>query len=149
MCIRDSQQEEELPEHVKDYINILAAKSERLKTMVQDIFDVSKATSGNIELNPEELDYGKLIRQTLADMAEKIEESGLAFREAIPEEPVFILADGHRMYRVFQNLIDITDSCRRVLPHSFQSQHFRICFRENTIHAFGGSMKTSSTLSSS
>ena len=41
-------------------------------------------------------------------MAEKIEESGLAFREAIPEEPVFILADGHRMYRVFQNLIDNT-----------------------------------------
>lgn len=99
-------QEDGLPNHVKDYIQVLTEKSDRLKTMVQDIFDISKATSGNMELKMEELDLGKLIRQTLADMNEKIEASGLAFKVSIPESTVMIYADGQRIYRVFQNLLD-------------------------------------------
>jgi len=98
-------QEDGLPEHVKDYIQVLAEKSDRLKNMVQDIFEVSKATSGNIELNLENLDLGKLIRQTLADMNEAVEASGLTFKVDIPDSPVMILADGKLLYRVFQNLI--------------------------------------------
>ena len=99
-------QEKELPEHVKDYVQILSEKSDRLKNMVQDIFDISKATSGNIELKQEELDLGKLIRQTMADMNEEIDGSGLAFKVDIPEKPVMIYADGQRIYRVFQNLLN-------------------------------------------
>jgi len=98
-------QEESLPDHVKDYIEILAQKSDRLKNMVQDIFQVSKATSGNIEMNPEILDYGKLILQTLADMNEQVEASGLILKIDIPDTPVMIRADGKLLYRVFQNLI--------------------------------------------
>ena len=60
-------QEEELPEHVKDYIRILESKSQRLKTMVQDVFEVSKAASGQLPVTLETLDLGKLLRQTLAD----------------------------------------------------------------------------------
>jgi len=84
---------------------VLAEKSDRLKNMVQDIFEVSKATSGNIELNLENLDLGKLIRQTLADMNEAVEASGLTFKVDIPDSPVMIQADGKLLYRVFQNLI--------------------------------------------
>nr|WP_319488334.1 HAMP domain-containing sensor histidine kinase [uncultured Caproiciproducens sp.] len=98
-------QEENLPDHIKDYIEILAQKSDRLKNMVQDIFQVSKATSGNIELNMEVLDYGKLILQTMADMNEQVEASGLVFKVNIPDTPVIIRADGKLLYRVFQNLI--------------------------------------------
>ena len=98
-------QEDGLPDYVKDYINVLALKSERLKNMVQDIFDVSKAASGNIDLNLAVLDLGKLIEQTLADMNEEISSSKLVFKTEIPEKPVYINADGRRMYRVFQNLI--------------------------------------------
>ncbi|MBW7573531.1 sensor histidine kinase [Caproiciproducens faecalis] len=98
-------QEENLPDHIKDYIEILAQKSDRLKNMVQDIFQVSKATSGNIELNMEVLDYGKLILQTMADMNEQVEASGLIFKVNIPDSPVMIRADGKLLYRVFQNLI--------------------------------------------
>ena len=101
-------QEEDLPDYVKDYINVLAIKSERLKNMVQDIFDVSKAASGNIDLNLTVLDLGKLIEQTLADMNEEISSSKLSFKTEIPEIPVYINADGRRMYRVFQNLIKNT-----------------------------------------
>ena len=99
------QQEEELTEHVRDYIRILGEKSERLKNMVQDVFEVSKAASGQLPVHLEELDFGKLLRQTLADMNVQIEKSGLFFRVAVPDEPVLIRADGQRLYRVFQNLI--------------------------------------------
>ncbi len=97
-------EEEGLPEHVQDYVKILDEKSQRLKNMVQDVFSVSKAASGELPMNMEKLDFGKLLRQTLADMDEEIRNSSVSFRTEIPETPVMILADGQRMYRVFQNL---------------------------------------------
>lgn len=98
-------QEENLPDHVREFIRILGEKSERLKTIVQDVFEISKATSGQLPVKMEELDLGKLLRQTLADMDTQIEKSGLSFRVSISEEAVYIWADGQRLYRVFQNLI--------------------------------------------
>lgn len=97
-------EEEGLPEHVKDYIRILDEKSRRLKNMVEDVFAVSKAASGELPVNMEELDFGKLLRQTLADMDEEIQDSKVFFRTELPDAPVMIMADGQRMYRVFQNL---------------------------------------------
>ncbi len=97
-------QEEGLPEHVKDYVKILDEKSQRLKNMVQDVFAVSKAASGELPMHMEMLDFGKLLCQTLADMEEEIDGSPVTFRTDIPKEPVMIVADGQRMYRVFQNL---------------------------------------------
>lgn len=97
-------EEKELPEHVQDYIKVLDEKSQRLKNMVQDVFAVSKAASGELPMHIEELDFGKLLRQTLADMEEQIAGSKVTFRTEIPELPVMIMADGQRMYRVFQNL---------------------------------------------
>lgn len=97
-------EEKGLPEHVKDYIRILDEKSRRLKNMVEDVFAVSKAASGELSMNMEELDFGKLLRQTLADMDEEIQDSKVFFRTELPDAPVMIMADGQRMYRVFQNL---------------------------------------------
>ena len=99
------QQEEGLPEHVQDYIRILAEKSQRLQTMVRDVFEVSKAAAGNLSVAVEPLDYAKLLRQTMADMSEEIEAASASLRSRLPEEPVWIEADGDRLYRVFQNLI--------------------------------------------
>lgn len=98
-------EEEGLPAHVRDYIRILNDKSQRLKTMVQDVFEVSKAAAGQLPVNLETLDLGKLLRQTLADMSERIADSPVAVKESIPEAPVMIVADGQRLYRVFQNLL--------------------------------------------
>lgn len=98
-------QEEGLPEHVKDYISILDEKSQRLKNMVQDVFAVSKAASGQLTVNMEQLDFGKLLRQTMADMEEQIRSSSVMVKAEIPETPVMIEADGQKLYRVFQNLI--------------------------------------------
>lgn len=97
--------EEGLPETVKDYVQILSQKSERLKTLIQDLFDLSKAASGDMVLEMERIDLVRLLEQTLADMNEQIEQSGLTFRVNTPGSPVYIMSDGRRLYRVFQNLI--------------------------------------------
>lgn len=98
-------QEKELPQHVKEYIQILGEKAERLRGIVQDVFEISKATSGQLPIQMEMLDMGKLLRQTLADMNDQISQSTLVIRTLIPEQPVSVTADGQRLYRVFQNLL--------------------------------------------
>lgn len=98
-------QEQDLPQHVKEYVQILGEKSERLKNIVQDVFEISKAASGQLPMHMEVLDLSKLLRQTLADMSDQISQSSLVMRTTIPEAPVSVLADGQRLYRVFQNLL--------------------------------------------
>lgn len=98
--------EEGLSETARDYVNILREKSYRLKNIVSDLFDLAKSTSGDINLDMEKLDLKKLIEQTLGDMEDDIKDSGLQIKTRLPAEPVYIMADGKRLYRVFQNLID-------------------------------------------
>ena len=98
-------EEEDLPPHVRDYIRILNDKARRLQVMVQDVFEVSKAASGELPLRLERLDLCRLLAQTLADMDEAITQSGLQLRTTLPGAPVWITADGDRLYRVFQNLL--------------------------------------------
>lgn len=88
-----------------DYARIIGEKAQRLKVMVQDVFEVSKAAADQLPVQLERLDLAKLLRQTLADMDDPIRASRLAFKLDLPEEPVMIAADGRRLYRVFQNLI--------------------------------------------
>lgn len=96
---------EELPESAKDYVNILADKSNRLKNIVSDLFDLAKSTSGNLPLNMENIDLKKLIEQTLGDMEDEIEKAGNNFKISLLDQPVYIFSDGNKLYRVFQNII--------------------------------------------
>lgn len=96
--------EEELPDTASEYAHALQTKAYRLKDMVQDVFDLSKATSGNLTIERHTLDLAKLIRQTLADMDERIQASDLTFKTSFSTEAVYIEADGDKLYRVFQNL---------------------------------------------
>ena len=96
---------EELPESAKDYVDILADKSARLKNIVSDLFDLAKSTSGNLPLNMENLDLRKLIEQTLGDMEDEIERSDVRIKTSLSEEPIYIYSDGKKLYRVFQNII--------------------------------------------
>ena len=107
--------EEPLEQPAADYAKILKLKADRLKTMVRDVFEVSKAASGELPLQTRPLDLAKLIRQTLADMDEAIEVSPLTFVTHLPEQ-AWICADGDRLYRVFQNLY--TNALAYSLPGS-------------------------------
>ena len=97
--------EPDLPEAAKDYVSILSQKTQRLNSIVQDVFEVSKAATGNISLNLEDLDIGRLLQQTFAEMDETIQRSQLQWRVDIPDAPMVVHGDGQRLYRVFQNLI--------------------------------------------
>lgn len=116
--------EENLPPHVNDYINTIANKADRLSHIVQDVFEVSKAATGNINLNMEDIDIGKLLHQTLAEMEETIQESDLNFRIDIPEGPLMVHADGQKLYRVFQNLI------RNTVQYALENSRAYITLRE-------------------
>ena len=98
--------EEDLSDSARDYVNIIAEKSDRLKNIVADLFDLAKSTSGDINLDFETLDIKRLIEQTLGDMEDDIEKSGLQIKTKFPENPVNIVSDGKKLYRVFQNILD-------------------------------------------
>jgi signal transduction histidine kinase len=97
--------DEELPPAARDYVTIIEEKSQRLKTMVADLFDLAKATS-RTDVQSEEIDAVVLTRQVLGDLADKIEASGRQLKCDIQAETAPIYADGKKMYRVFQNVID-------------------------------------------
>lgn len=96
---------EELSPAARDYVSIIDKKSQRLKTMVADLFDLAKATS-RTDVQLEQIDAVVLTGQVLGDLADKIERSGREMRTDIQADSAPIMADGKRMYRVFQNIID-------------------------------------------
>ena len=96
---------EDLPEEAKDYVAVIAKKSDRLKRLTQDLFDISKVQSGNDDVVLEKLDVALLINQALGEHDNEIQSSGLPFCVDAPKE-LFISADGRKMSRVLSNLIN-------------------------------------------
>ncbi len=93
------------PESARDYVSILDKKSQRLKVLIEDLFEASKAASGAMELNITKIDIGQLLKQALGENDERFIESKLEVKLNIPNEKIFINGDGKRLYRVFENLI--------------------------------------------
>ena len=85
------------PKHLKDYVQVLDKRSQRLKILIEDLFEASKIGSNNIELNLEENDINQLLTQTLVEMEDYINESKLDFIVNTPNKEVYILADGKRL----------------------------------------------------
>lgn len=96
---------EELSEEARDYVEIISMKQEQLKNMIQDLFELSKATSGAEQMVMEKLDMRKLLEQTMADMEDVIEKSGQMIRTRFSQEPLLFMGDNGKMYRVVQNLL--------------------------------------------
>ncbi|MDE6500924.1 MAG: HAMP domain-containing histidine kinase [Ruminococcus sp.] len=97
--------EENLSPVARDYVKILENKSARLSEIVSDVFDIAKATS-RTDINLEMIDAVILMEQVLGDMADRIEDSGKEIRKTVSAENAPVYADGKRLYRVLQNVID-------------------------------------------
>ena len=93
------------PENARDYVSILDKKSQRLKVLIDDLFEASKATSGAMELNITKIDIVQLLKQSLGENDERFKNSNLSVKLDIPDTKIFINGDGQRLYRVFENLI--------------------------------------------
>ena len=91
-------------ENVENYVEILEKKSQRLKQLTEDLVEVSKITSGTILLDMQPINMVELICQTGGEFNEIFEDVGLTVVTRLPKEPVMILADGSRLWRVVQNL---------------------------------------------
>ena len=89
----------------KAYLSILDKKSKRLKTLVEEIFEAAKLSSGEMEFNIEKTDIKELLIQSVVELDDKIQESRLDFIVETPEKPIFAMIDGKRTFRAFENLI--------------------------------------------
>lgn len=89
---------------IRGYIQVLDSKSQRLKQLTEDLVEASKISSGNVVLEMQPIRLGELIRQTNGEFEEKFAAKDLEMVCRIPDEPVVIMADGRRMWRVIENL---------------------------------------------
>ncbi|MHA6252550.1 sensor histidine kinase [Oceanobacillus sp. CAU 1775] len=88
------------------YLEIIDRKSKRLKVLIDDLFEISKMTSGNIELQKARVDLVQLLQQSLGEYDDMITASGLQFRVTFDDPPIETVVDGQKLWRVFDNLIE-------------------------------------------
>jgi len=93
------------PEEVASYIEVLDRKTQRLKVLIDDLFEASKMASGAVELQVENVNVASLLNQALAEFSDKIEESSLTFRVQVEQQQMFAKLDGNKTWRVLENLI--------------------------------------------
>lgn len=87
------------------YIEVLDRKSQRLKKLTEDLVEASKASTGNLTVNWERLDFKQLTDQALAECGDRLEAQGLTVVRTLPEEPMWVDADGRHLWRVLDNLL--------------------------------------------
>ena len=97
---------EKLSKVNKDYVDVISNKAEKLADMVENLFSLAKASSGNITVNLEPIRLNTLIEQIYADMSNQIKSSGLDFVTAFTGEDTLIMTDNNHMYRICQNLLE-------------------------------------------
>ncbi|PKM89522.1 MAG: two-component sensor histidine kinase [Firmicutes bacterium HGW-Firmicutes-12] len=90
---------------VEEYLEVIDQKSQRLKTLTEDLFEAAKASSGSIPVNYEEIDIVSLITQGLGELNDKIKELKLDFKINYPSDKVYIKADGKLLWRALENLL--------------------------------------------
>ena len=93
-------------ERLKEYTSVIRRKSLRLKSLMEDLIEASKAGTGNIRMTPETIDFGELLGQIMGEFDEQMEKNRLQLIAKIPESPVYILADGRYLWRVLENIFN-------------------------------------------
>jgi signal transduction histidine kinase len=92
-------------ENAEKYISILEERSARLKQLVEDLIEASKASSGNLIVSTEKVDIHQLVMQAYGEYEEKIIKAGLDIRINTSEKELFVLADGKYLWRIIENLL--------------------------------------------
>lgn len=107
---------EEDPEKRKEYLEVLEKKSLRLKVLIEDLFEISKATSKSVTMNFMKVDIVGLLKQVGLECDEKIKAANLDFRWNLPAGKVVMLLDSQKTYRIFENLI--VNITKYAMPHT-------------------------------
>lgn len=101
-------------EELRSYIEVLDRQSGRLKKLIEDLVECSKAQTGNIAVNKTSLDIGVLLTQTVGEYQEKLEANELSLVVEQPEESLYVSADGRLLWRAVDNLLN--NACKYSLP---------------------------------
>lgn len=91
-------------EQRKEYLETLDRKALRLKALIEDLFEVSKANSRNITLDIRDVDIVSMVKQVEFEMEDKLTDAGLEVRMSLPEEKVIVPLDSQKTFRIFENL---------------------------------------------
>jgi signal transduction histidine kinase len=101
-------------ERVGEYLEVLDRQSKRLKKLIEDLVEASKASTGNLAVNFTPCEIGVLLDQTVGEYEERLAQNGLELILAKPQEPVMIVADGRHLWRIFDNLMN--NICKYTQP---------------------------------
>lgn len=112
-------------EERNQYIAVLDKKSERLKTLIEDLFEVSKMASGNIELHKQRVDLSQLVKQAVGEHEEDLQKARLDLRMSIPDTVLHAYVDGQKWWRVVDNLII------NVLKYSLEGTRVYVTLKRN------------------
>lgn len=89
---------------VQEYLRVLDEKSQRLKVLTEDVVEASKASTGNIKLEMNDIDFVEMVQQVIGEFEEKFQERNLTMMVHFTDEPSIIYADGQKMWRVLENV---------------------------------------------
>ena len=98
--------EEGLSEQGKEAVDVLSRQSERLTRLIDDLVEASKASSGTLDVALAPCDAAVFVAQAAGEYGERLRDAGLTLLTKVPEEPIRIMADGRRMQRIFDNLMN-------------------------------------------
>ena len=111
----DLMEKEEIDnEKVREYLDVLSRQSARLKKLIDDLMEASKAATGNLNVNFERCELGVMLTQTAGEYEDKLKKAGLELVVTKPEEAVYIMADRRHLWRIFDNLMN--NICKYAMP---------------------------------
>ncbi|MBS6397882.1 MAG: HAMP domain-containing histidine kinase [Clostridiales bacterium] len=88
----------------QEYLRVLDQKSQRLKQLTEDLVEASRASSGNVTLDIQRIDFKELLMQTSGEFEERFAARGLKLMSGYPDYPLYVEADGRRLWRIIENL---------------------------------------------
>ena len=91
-------------EDKRHYASVINEKAHKLKVLIENLFEISKVSSQNIELNLEEIDFSQLVEQVIGEWDDKLIEKNISTNLIIPEKPIILNLDGNQTYRVLENV---------------------------------------------
>ena len=92
-------------EKISEYIAVLERQSARLKKLIEDLVEASKASTGNISIDMAPCEVGVLLEQAVGEYQQRLINSKIEPVLTVPPKPIKIMADGRRLWRVFDNLL--------------------------------------------
>ena len=102
------------PEKAKEYLDVLDRQSKKLRKLTLDLLEASKASTGNMKVETEPININVFLLQLEGEYAEKLASGNLELHVSVPEEELYIYADGRLLSRVFDNLMN--NICKYAQP---------------------------------